>query len=238
MLAHFPAAPSVVSVPSFAQGVKSDSLSPLYTHIQRWKPQSMQLGYVRVALFASHYEAGADQTRATLDALQNDLHPLKKAASRLNADLQVYELDLDHSARNAAQAAQAMTYGMLAIADKGDAVIIGSLSDGVEQAAPDVSVQSEDLLEHLSQQMGLDFFSALGACLAARLAGQPVILFGAFGNLVQRVLTQLSTEAASHTMMAVADQTIAMPDLYAALYNIEQIRFLSAFAPVPHVRPV
>jgi hypothetical protein len=246
MLDHLPALPAMPDGAALGKalqvhGIEASTYLPVLNHLQRWQKKMPTLNHPRLCLFASHYTNGEVATQKTITDLQSDRHPLKVIAAHLNADLRVYELDLEHSHRAVEDAAQAMTYGMLAIEEKGDALIIGSLSAGAETAAHNIKfdhpMNAETLLQTLAPQMGLDFFAALGACLAARLAGQSVVLCGAFGALLQQVLTQLHSDAAAHILVNETENQ-TMPPLFAAAHLLQQTRFLMAFLPVTHVQLV
>ena len=254
MLDHIPPAPPVASAPDLTAQldryhVKAGPLLDLLLHLKRWQKNGLTLSHPRICLFAAAYDAPANavtKTQDTLTQLQGDTHPLKAIATGLNTDLRIYELDLTQQERSAQQAAQAMIYGMLAIEDKGDAIVIGSLSEGAEHAAQQIDVQTwptdaDDLLHALAMQSGLDVFAALGACLAARLAGQPVLLCGAFGAVVKAVLERLAPAAAAHVYEIIPFQAQTdMPPLFATLQNLQQVKFLLAFLPTPkqHVKLV
>lgn len=251
LLDHFPAAPRQVTEDGVseklnAHNVKAGPLLPLLAQLQRWQAGLAILNHPRVCLFASHYPVPADAatvTQNTITALQDDHHPLKQVTASLNADLRVYELDVTQTKRTPQQAAQAMTYGMLSVDDKSDAIIIGTLSEGATQAMAAVHHLSDrepdDLLMELVQDAGLDFFAALGAALAARLAGQVVIVSGAFGDALHFILQQLSPQAAEHIVTSVSDVvTQDMPPVFAAIQNLQQARFLLSFLPTQHVRIV
>ncbi len=244
LLDHLPPAPAVPNADLFltplqAAHVQPGPLLPTLQHLQRWQKHGPSLTHPRVILFASHYAAPVDaaaKTKNTIAALQANSHPVKTIAATLNVDLRVYEMDLDHAARTPAQAAQAMTYGMLAIEEKGNVIVIASLSEGSEQAAQTLKIlagkTTDDVLQSLVSHMGLDFFASLGAALAARLAGQPVLFAGAFGSAVMRVLAQLSDQAAEHSLMVDAtDFARSLPPVFAALQQLQQLQFVMSFLP-------
>lgn len=251
MLDHLPPTPKAVSADDVrdkldTQNVKAGPLLPLLVQLQRWKNGASLLNHPRICLFASHYavpDDAAATTQNTITALQNDHHPLKQVAASLNADLRIYELDLAQTKRTAQQAAQAMTYGMLSIDDKSDAIVIASLSEGAQKAAKAIQNlgdrEPDDLLQELVTEAGLDFFAALGAALAARLAGQVVITGGAFGEALNHILEQLSPQATEHVVLSVSDVvTQDMAPVFAAVQNLQQARFLLSFLPTQHVRIV
>jgi hypothetical protein len=243
LLAHLPAAPEPLSSETLVAhldrySVKPGPLLPLLLHLQRWQNKTPVLAHPRVCAFASHYASDTQHTtQQTINALQGEGHPLKKLAAILNADLRVYELDLAQTDRNPAQAAQAMTYGMLAIEDKGDVVVIASLSDGVEAAAQKTTIGTgspDDILNALVSKLGLDFFAALGACLAARLAKQPVFVSGAFGVCLIDVLNHLAPQAADHLYLCeTSELTQTLPPVFTPVHALQQTAFLLSFLPAP-----
>lgn len=240
LLEHLPDAPQNIPLQSLSglfqkQQVTTTQL-PFLEFLQRWQ-KIIALNHPRLCLYASAYdmpENAAAQTEKNIAACNNPATPLQQQCQQINTDLRVYELDLTTRGMTDARAAQAMTYGMLAMEDNIDILLVHTLSAGADEAAQkflqmDLPAGHGDMiLSTATSIMGLDFCASLGACLAARLAQKPVLLSGDFGRAVQKVLNALSSKAIEHIYLA---DDAAMPSLYQQLYQLQQARFALTFLP-------
>lgn len=174
------------------------------------------LRHPRIALFLSRYDIVPDLQRelAALPALfAKPAHPLSAMAAEINADLQVYELDLASPSGNPATgvpaldeagALQAIAYGMMAVQPGVDAVVIALPNPAAPVAAETIAAalgRGEDPLAALLQYGGFDIAAALGAALAARLARAAVILDDS-ADIVADLLRALAPEAGLHVRAA------------------------------------
>lgn len=180
----------------------------------------------RMALFLSRHGIAADlqEDLAQLPAaLSKPSHPLSAMAAEINADLQVYELDLENAsgdpqaggAMDEAAAMQALAYGMMAVQPGVDALVIALPNPAAQIAAQ--SIQSAlnsgtDALAALLQFGGFDIAAALGTAIAARLAKAPVLLDDS-AAVVADLLKALSPQAALHLRCA---QDVIPQDMNAA----------------------
>ncbi|HEY1097174.1 MAG TPA: hypothetical protein VGF14_08040 [Alphaproteobacteria bacterium] len=240
LLEHLPDAPQTMPLQSLAslfqkQRVTTTQL-PFLEFLQRWQ-KIIAVNHPRLCLYASAYDApdnAAAQTEKNIAACNNPATALQQQCQQINIDLRVYELDLTTRGMTDARAAQAMTYGMLAVEDNIDVLAIHTLSSGADEAAQqllktDLPVEhGEMILSTATALMGLDFCAALGACLAARLAQKPVLLSGDFGRALQKVLNRLSPKATEHIYLANEE---LVPALYQSLYQLQQARFAMTFLP-------
>lgn len=165
----------------------------------------------RIALFISRHGIEVDMQEdlsALPAALSKPAHPLSAIAAEINADLQVYELDLENAsgdplnggAMDEAAAMQALAYGMMAVQPGVDALVIALPNPAAQIAAQ--SVQSAlnngaDALAALLQYGGFDIAAALGTAIAARLAKAPVLLDDS-AAVVADLLHALAPQAALH----------------------------------------
>ncbi len=169
----------------------------------------------RIALFISRHGIAADAQQDLADlpaALAKPSHPLSAIASEINADLQVYELDLstasgdpqEGGAMDEAAAMQALAYGMMAVQPGVDTVVIALPNPAVRVAAQSIAdalAGGKDAMQTLLQFGGFDIAAALGAALAARLAKAPVLLDDS-AEIIAPLLAALSPSAALHVLPA------------------------------------
>lgn len=169
----------------------------------------------RITLFLSRHGIAEDlqQDLAALTAaLSKPSHPLSAIASEINADLQVYELDLTTASGNPQNGAamdetgamQALAYGMMAVQPGVDTVVIALPNPAVPMAAKSIAHalgHKEDALDALLQYGSFDIAAALGAALAARLAKAPVLLDDS-AEIIAPLLAALSPSAALHVLPA------------------------------------
>jgi nicotinate-nucleotide--dimethylbenzimidazole phosphoribosyltransferase len=128
-------------------------------------------------------------------------------------------------------AARAIAYGMMAVESGLDALVLAGLGEGAQIAAAAVSValfpdamrlkgyphwdridaaierhgKQEDPLAVLAAVGGADIAAMLGAILAARLAGTPVVLDGPAAHAAGALAYRLRPDALDHCCFAAAD---------------------------------
>lgn len=188
----------------------------LYAPLRQWladvqgKAQPV-LRHPRIALFLSRHGTAPDmQTDIHLlpAALGKPAHPLAAVAAEMNADLQVYELDLARAsgdpaagaAMEADEALQAIAYGMMAVQPGIDSLVIALPNPAAQIAAAPMRTalaQGKDALDTLTAFGGFDMAAALGAALAARLAKTPVLLDDS-AAVIADLLAALAPNAALH----------------------------------------
>ncbi|MFN7113926.1 MAG: nicotinate-nucleotide--dimethylbenzimidazole phosphoribosyltransferase [Alphaproteobacteria bacterium] len=173
------------------------------------------LRHPRIALFLSRHGIAKDlqEDLAQLPAaLAKPLHPLSAIAADINADLQVYELDIDSAsgdpaqgpALNEAEALQALSYGMMAVQPGIDCVVIALPNPAALMAAQSLRTaldRKQDALQALLQYGGFDIAAALGAAIAARLARAPALLDDS-AEIIGDILRSLAPAAALHCRSA------------------------------------
>lgn len=221
------------------QDINAAGLRKLLEHMQSWQG-AIAVKHPRLCLFGSAYAQpaqAAEQTAHLIAQCQDVTKPIQILCRMVDTDLRVYELDLTQHSMTDRRAAQAMTYGMLAVEDNLDVVLVHSASVGHDNAAIAFLKQftphdsAEDVLQSVVPHMGLDFFAALGTCLAARLGQKPVMVTGSFGHALKDVLQALSPQAAEHVFVAGHDHSLHLPDIYALLHHLQNLRFVASFLP-------
>lgn len=187
------------------------TLAPLWQWLADTQGKAPALRHPRIALFLGRHGIAADMQMdlAHLPAvLAEPMHPLSAIAAEINADLQVYELDLDSASGDPAcgpalaeaEAMQALAYGMMAVQPGIDCVVIALPNPAAAVAAQSLRTaleNKEDALAALLQYGGFDIAAALGATIAARLAKAPVLLDDS-AAIVADLLQSLAPAAALH----------------------------------------
>lgn len=173
---------------------------------------------MRLAVYAGAHGCAfhsATETRAQLEALTPETAPLVRVVQAADADLRVYELDLDSPTADFRQgaalteeaAAHAMAYGMMAVEPGLHLLAVAGFGVGSDEAhaALREALQTSDTpLETLAQFGCMEVCAIIGAILAARLAKVPVLLDGAAAEMAAEVVAKLSRDALSHCASAQA----------------------------------
>lgn len=173
------------------------------------------LRHPRIALFLSRHGIAGEWQQDLADlpaALAKPTHPLSAVAADINADLQVYELDIDTAsgdpangpALSEAEAMQALAYGMMAVQPGIDCAVIVLPNPAAALAAQNLRAALEgkqDALDALLQYGGFDIAAGLGAAIAARLAKAPVLLDDS-AEIIGDILQALAPDAARHSRRA------------------------------------
>ncbi len=159
----------------------------------------------RIALFAAAHGTSpehTDTTKAALQQLAKGKHALCAIAIESNADLQVYELNLDDTAPlDDAAAAHAISYGLMAVQPGIDLLCLAALNPAADIAGEKIIAEIKKgtaPLEALVKFGGLDICAMTGALAAARLSKTPVLLDGQAALAAETVLKALRADAADH----------------------------------------
>lgn len=178
------------------------------------KPKPV-IRHPRIALFLSAHGSypTLQQNLADLPKVFSDSkHPLTLLAAQQNADLQIYELDLDTPSADiksgatmtAENAVQAIAYGMMSVQPGVDFLILATGNAATPVLAEKMAeaiAKGDDPLEALLRFGGFDLAACLGAALAARLARVPVLLDDS-ADVIFPLLTALNPQAADHIHLA------------------------------------
>lgn len=222
-----------------ALGVQTDWL----IWLARAQGKTPELRRPRLALFAGAHGCAADstaQTRAQLERLTSENDPVVKVLGAVDADLRVYELDLDTPtadftrgpALSEGAAAHAMAYGMMAVEPGVQLLALGGFGAGGEQTYPALLKaleHSADPLTTLAAHGGLECCAIVGAILAARLAKVPVLVDGGAAQSAAAVLAKMAPDSVAHVLdvAAIEREVTAQPGLAAAL-AIGRLKALAA----------
>ncbi len=167
--------------------------------------QKPDIRHPRIALFASAHAGAADmteKTRLAVKALADGRHALSAVAVEGNADLQVYELNLDHAAPvTEADAAHAVSYGLMAVQPGINLLCLAALNPAGDVAGEKIIAAIHGGMKPLTALTsfgGLDICAMTGALAAARLAKIPVLLDGAGATAAAAILKALRPDAADH----------------------------------------
>lgn len=205
--------------------------------------QKPQVRRPRIALFTAQHGAFPelqDGVPAVLEKLHDGTHTLCALAQEVNADLQVYELNVDTQPRDfrkevalrAHEAAHAASYGLMAVQPGIDLLVAACLNPAAEKAGEAILAKLKkncDPLEALQMAGGLDIAALTGALIAARLAHIPVLLDGRGAEAAAAMIERIKPLSAAHTRKAsdiLEDKQHPTPGLAGALL----IAFLKTLA--------
>ncbi len=203
---------------------------------------SPQAERVRLAIYAGAHGCAAnsaEETRKRITPLTGSEDPVVRVLQQVDADLRLYELDLDTPTADYTKgpaleldaAAHAMAYGMMAVEPGLHLLALAGIGEGGEEAHKALLAalpKSEDPLATLAQHGGVETCAMVGAILAARLAKVPVLLDGVAAEAAAAVLARMSAEATLHCASAKALE----PDLtdkagLAAALGLARLRALA-----------
>ncbi len=211
-----------------------------YADVWRWLAaaqyqQRPGIRHPRIALFMSMHGAHPEKQTAmpqALKALHEGTHALSPLAQDANADLQVYELNMDAPPRDFRrentllphEAAHAVSYGLMAVQPGIDLLVAACLNPAAENAAEKILATLKQgkgaPFDALLASGGLDIAGLMGAIIAARLAHIPVLLDGKGAAAAAALLQALRPDASAHTRDAAAileDKMHPQPGMAGAL---------------------
>lgn len=169
----------------------------------------------RIVLFAGiHGNSDAARGRAHVEigtrmqALTAGTGLVCSIAEQADADVRLYEIATDRERRapNAAAIARAVVYGMTTVESGLDVLGVATLSPGLQWRD-----DNDDPFDALILQGGEEIAAAIGAMIAARMAGAPVICDGAGARLAARLLARAQPGAADHIRHARAPAGAVTP---------------------------
>jgi len=213
-----------------AKALPDGPLKALAVHLAPFSVRQ-NLKHPRVALYISHigahpHDNGAQQR---LEALMNGTAPLNSACKSIDTDLQVYEMALEVPTAatppymSEPQCAEAIAYGMMAVEAGVDVLTVGSIAAGHTDIAQGVlaalksgEASSSDSLEILKTLGSLDLAACVGAVMAARFGLLPVVLSGATGEAVYRILAAQNPKLVDHCVLVSPVEGIDAPAVMSA----------------------
>lgn len=217
----------------------------------------------RLALFAASHGIAAglpgglshQPVAEEIARINANLHPTAILSAQMDAELRVYELALESPcgdasegpAMSADEAARAMAYGMMAVEEGVDMIVLADCSAGVEaswgaqamvflgrdgledwldgaterslarKAAERVQDQPLDPFALIAELGGYDTAAMAGLLIAARMGHVPVLLDGAGPMLAALALHRAKAGSMAHCSLAQAPQTALEQDIARAL---------------------
>lgn len=205
-----------------------------------------EIRHPRIALFAARHGAFAEKQQGLADSLaafNAGTHPVAPLALESNADLKVYELDLETPSRDyraekalsEQEAAQALAYGMMSVQPGVDLLLLAAVNPVADLAAEEISRALKakmDPFDALLRFGGFDIAAITGAIVAARLARMPVVLDGFAAETAAALLQALRPDAAAHARKAsgILSEKTALPPPCAGALLVPLLRSLAKAA--------
>jgi nicotinate-nucleotide--dimethylbenzimidazole phosphoribosyltransferase len=176
-------------------------------------------GHARLSLFAAAHGLAGEIPGGSVAAVKNLIDAwlagggaLGAEIEALDCDLRLYDLGADRptadsrlgDAMTEAEACLAASYGMMAVEPGLDLLVLAALGAGAARAGRAVmeTLPGQDPLATLAAAGGPDIAAMLGAILAARLAGLPVILDGDAAEAASRIVAAMRPDAVDHCRLA------------------------------------
>lgn len=192
-----------------------------YANVWRWLAAAQYgdkpaVAHPRIALFMAAHGAHPEEQAVTKDWLEQlgkGEHPVCALSQDSNADLQVYELNVDTKARDFREepallpheAGHAASYGLMAVQPGIDLLVLAALNPVAEKAGEkiiDALKEKKDPFAALARFGGLDIAAMTGAIIAARLAHIPVLLDGTAAVAAAGIVQALRNDGAAHARKA------------------------------------
>ena len=152
--------------------------------IMRCQQQIANIKTPRLVIYAARHDGDSiDSLRHSIQQLGEGAHAINRLGMLCNADVRLYEMDIETVAPSLSesQAAIAITYGLMAVEERTDILLVSTLSQKSQHVAKILTDQLESIqtaeqaLGFIAQSGATDICAALGASFAARMAGVPVM---------------------------------------------------------------
>lgn len=166
----------------------------------------------RICIFGGHHGASSVDERAQAEKQFQDIlankTPLSDMVAEINADLKLYELDFltptnaTPPAMTEAECVRAIAYGMMAIEQGTDLIgltAIGAGSDAASHKIITAIEQGTDSFDALMMFGGFEHAAMIGAILATKLGGVPVVMEGEAARACYTLLKFLNGNSVNHT---------------------------------------
>jgi hypothetical protein len=192
----------------------------------------------RATYFASSYAGDEAATQKEIQKLAAGDHAITRLCALTNADLRVYEMDITNPAPapglTESEAAHALSYGLMAVDEKVDTLVVAALSAGADAAMQAVlntlSEKDADVLAILARYTRHDLCALVGAAVAACMAHIPVICGRKTYAFLEAVLKALRASGETPLMTATEGET-HWPDTLQPLRMVQKLKTWSAAAP-------
>jgi len=156
--------------------------------------------------WAGHDETDSFNGQDFVKSCQDSHGSLNQLASQLNTDLQIFELDPNNHARPTIDdLAMAASYGMMSIEENTQLFCAAAFGQGVDhlsQQAIDNLNKFKTIESFMVDYCGLEHAAILGASIAAIMKGIPMIVEGAAGELVIKLIEKHIGEPYSNILYA------------------------------------
>lgn len=193
--------------PDFLNGDESH----LWQHLANWRGGKAVTHPRKVFYVASYGAQAAETTKKYAAQMAQGEHAATRLGALGNCDVRVYEMDLDKPAAplNENTAAHAISYGLLAVEEGIDLLLLGTLSAGAEKTMIELNeklqqAKTADVLPLFAVSGGVDLCAALGAALSARMALVPVIADQSLAAILHRAVSLLCDGNENESPVAVA----------------------------------
>lgn len=210
----------------------------LWTHLMTWR-NNKAVAHPRQVFYAASY--GTEQANLTRNAvaqMARGEHPATHLGALANSDVRVYEMDLDtsHAALSENEAAHAISYGLLAVEEGTDLLLLGTLSAGAANAVAALNekmmhAKVADVFALFAASGGVDLCAALGAAMAARMANVPVIVDQDLAGLLHAALCLLCDGADESPVAAAWEGALRFDAAVQPLMSWHHLKGLIALMP-------
>ena len=187
------------TAPNKAPDFLNDTERPLWQHLAEWRGGKAVTHPRQVFYAASYRTQTAEVTKKYVAQMAQGEHAATRLGALGNCDVRVYEMDLNMpcaAALNESTAAHAISYGLLAVEEGIDLLLLGTLSAGAEKIMTELNeklqqAKAADVLQLFAAMGGVDLCAALGAALSARMALVPVIADNQLTAILHRAISLL-----------------------------------------------
>lgn len=196
------------------EAIDHRQMAELAAWVAGWRNDfPVQLTHPRIILYAADRSgAGESETADLMALLTAEEAPLVEIAEQSDADLRLYELDLEHpqtGPMTEAECSRLIIYGMMMVEPGLDLLAVTGFGYGADAAAQRLIDQlnnpAAEPLAALAQYGGREIAAILGTLIAARMGRIPVIAEGGSALAAAVVLRTLDRRATQHIAFAGAN---------------------------------
>ena len=183
----------------------------LWRHLAEWRG-GKAVSHPRQVFYAASYGAQhGENTKKYVAQMAQGEHAATRLGALGNCDVRVYEMDLSTPAAplNESAAAHAISYGLLAVEEGIDLLLLATLSAGATETMAELNeklqqAKSSDVFQLFAATGGVDLCAALGAVLSARMALVPVIADTQLAAILHRAISLLCDGNENESPIAVS----------------------------------
>lgn len=192
------ARPARGTAPNKAPDFLNEDEHRLWQYLAEWRGGKAVLHPRQVFYAASYGTQAAETTKKYVAQMAQGEHAATRLGALGNCDVRVYEMDLSTATAslNENAAAHAISYGLLAVEEGVDLLLLGTLSAGAEKIMTELNeklqqAKSSDVFRLFATTGGVDLCATLGAALSARMALVPVIADTQLAAILHRAISLL-----------------------------------------------